>query len=116
MWDPHGKQMIGYLDFYQCFSNFWVKYETHKWPIMQYTGLKDKNGQEIYEGDIVIIGPNLIPTTMEVVFTSGQFIYSRDDRFTAMSYPEYANVIGNIYENPELLNPSKDTSPTSKST
>lgn len=73
--------------------------------LMQYTGLKDKNGNEIYEGDICKHhGHDVI----------GKWIY--DDGFTSFVMMEGENhyfyfgidedrleVIGNIYENPELL-------------
>ncbi len=67
--------------------------------IMQFTGLKDKNGQEIYEGDI--LSPD------EVVFWDKKhsgfepFTIADDEGFifTAGSM----EIIGNIYENPELI-------------
>lgn len=84
------------------------------YELMQYTGLKDKNGVEIYEGDIVEIQQ---PTSYErgdISFREGAFA------FTSREYPNgeraivflhsvhYQNnwkveVIGNIYENPELV-------------
>ena len=84
-----------------------------EYELMQYTGLKDKNGKEIYEGDVVsykyLKGFSKITKEIkaEVEFVSGSFgfyEYQRED-------DEYFNrdnlvdciVIGNIYENPELL-------------
>ena len=71
---------------------------------MQYTGLKDKNGQEIYEGDI-ISGPNGFGL---VVFDKGAFVLDRYYPFRPyVSWPneffEDCEVIGNIHENSELL-------------
>ncbi|QYC52364.1 YopX protein [Fusobacterium phage FNU_1P] len=72
--------------------------------LMQYTGLKDKNNKEIYEGDIV----TLHNSKYKIIFNSKEagFVL-RDDKFE-MNIPFTNNnnkrmeVIGNIYENPEL--------------
>lgn len=81
--------------------------------LMQFTGLYDKNGKEIYEGDIVK-AYNLIYT---IEFKYGAFIfvnevYKLDWRDIANKNRDYRlyedvienfEIIGNIYENPELL-------------
>jgi hypothetical protein len=72
-------------------------------PIMQYTGLKDKKGKEIYEGDIVKSrGYNDINEEERVFietveFNGGEFLPICEEP------SENYEVIGNIYENPELL-------------
>lgn len=76
--------------------------------LMQYTGLKDKNGVEIFEGDIVttsvpmIMDKNLIVTAYE---KGGCFLLSGSN--TSVNLINVASdsiqVIGNIYENKELL-------------
>lgn len=74
------------------------------WHVMQYTGLKDKNGKEVYEGDVVkgkfYDGETEISTVTW---------HEKSGGFTYFGYPLNIHglhglaIIGNIYENPELL-------------
>ena len=70
------------------------------WIAQQYTGLKDKNGVEIYEGDIVETLDELTKIT-DVKFIDGAFMPF--DHSSPEIKSEESSVIGNIYENPELL-------------
>ena len=70
----------------------------------QYTGLKDKNGKEIYEGDLLRDGP-----LIDCVIFKGNGWFLQSLATQALYHPEadeycLFEVIGNIHENPELLN------------
>ena len=68
--------------------------------LMQYTGLKDKNGKEIYEGDIV----SLYFRGENGVVTIRNFIEDTSHLSGKLGYGDTeCEVIGNIHENPELL-------------
>jgi hypothetical protein len=78
--------------------------------ILQYTGLKDKNGKEIYEGDVVLNGGfyKFVVSWNEKKagfepFCDWTFI----GEYSSIETTNEIEVIGNIYENPELLEVSE---------
>lgn len=83
-------------------------YPRNRTEIMQYTGLKDKNGKEIYEGDILsnkdtygYMVVNWSPTSAGFCLDKKGWISSH--YFKEAVDAEECEVIGNIHENPELL-------------
>lgn len=89
--------------------------------VMQYTGFKDKNGKEIYEGDIL---REYLDTDEGVIKTDCQVFwnkkygswsldqsYNNDMKFSTALYEELKDynheISGNIYQNPELLKPKQ---------
>lgn len=81
--------------------------EGDRFDIEQYTGLKDKNGKDIYEGDIVKI--EAYGRVFQVVYRKWDcsFVYENDEDEEIYSmfdgFPDKYEIIGNIHENPELL-------------
>ena len=78
--------------------------------LMQYTGLKDKNGKEIYEGDIVaekghyFNSDRLVYQKIQWKETYSCWLRGEYQRLTPKNIKQYEiEVIGNIYDNPELL-------------
>lgn len=76
---------------------FWDALEGVDAEIMQFTGLLDKNGKEVYEGDFVRGA-----WVSEIVFEDGRFKMKDNEELLEICV-EYLEVIGNIYENGDLL-------------
>ena len=84
-------------------------YEVFPESVGQYTGLKDKNDKEIYEGDILKLDG--WKGTQQICFIKGAFcLADKEGAFVGdIHYIHHASIkqskiVGNIYENPELLN------------
>ena len=74
--------------------------------LMQFTGLKDKDGKEIYEGDILERSDKQRDI---VIFDGGSFCVKHDKGgMDFIAYNNYFEVIGNIWENPGLLKDGKE--------
>ena len=82
--------------------------ESHHYHLEQYTGLKDKNGKEIFEGDFLGGDIGLVIKWCDIC--SGWALFGFDDCLSCSGdvrineyVPSDFEVIGNIHENPELL-------------
>lgn len=111
-WD-NNKMIIQDFDIEDLMQGFSVFDKDFIW--MQYTGLKDIQKKEIYEGDILGIELQKCNDkgrqTSQVIFDLGGFaisiinckIYKRGSINYFAKYADQFKIIGNIYENPELL-------------
>ena len=104
---------------YQIINDDGVGFFIDKETIGQYTGLHDKNGKEIYEGDIITckqyIGGNFVDYHLEkgfVEFKDGEFGVHREQGYylsikKLLEYNYNIEVVGNVFEKGILLNDSK---------
>lgn len=82
--------------------------------LMQSTGLLDRNQKEIFEGDICVFGPRIIPHIYEILWDKTRWLGKNSKELIDLLLLQkqsfdlaseyYCEVVGNIYENPELLN------------
>ncbi|MEZ7575517.1 YopX family protein [Streptococcus parasanguinis] len=120
-WDSWRKRMSAvdriYIDtkgvrLYDDFGEYWRDFSDVE--LMQSTGLKDKNGKEIFEGDIITNGTSIVdvkshPTLGFYTVVNGEerFFGSntsiKDFENDVEEFSSVTEIIGNIYENPELL-------------
>lgn len=104
-WD--GKRMLPPEDISQAPEyRTWLG-KTDVGPLMQYTGLKDKNGVEICEGDVIKATITFMSFQLkgQVVFERGYFgicVPDNDETLPLYGLSDF-EVLGNIYENPELV-------------
>lgn len=93
--------------FYWELPNFDSKHASHYDNLMQFTGLKDQKGNDIYEGDILELNNCSL---LIVRFYKGEFklqklaeYHKKRNLYASISYLEFSVLRGNIYENTELL-------------
>lgn len=95
------------------FSDMYMVDISDKRILMQFTGLHDKNGVEIYEGDVVQGShrnqrdDELIFIEQEVRFHNGCYMFGNWNAHEYFNQHQHIEVIGNIYEHPHLLEDNK---------
>lgn len=117
-WDSWRKRMSVvdriYIDtegvrLYDDFGEYWRDFRDIK--LMQSTGLVDKNGKEIFDGDVVKMAKDVYsePTYYEVVRHRGGAYRLESKKHGCELWLRHADceVVGNVYENPELLEEKK---------
>jgi len=112
-WDEADKEMI-YMNFEMLATGAYYIDESN--PIMQFTGLVDREGVEIFEGDIVRcnVEGSLSPITPygetvigNVYFKAGCWCIEHNTEYLMPLYNYDVEIIGNIYESKNLLEDAK---------
>ena len=111
-WDSINPKTIEHISIEEAYSENYIEFKNNTiiptdecTIVRQFTGLKDKNGKEIYEGDVMESEINGIGVVQWDNDNSTFHVFVKDnaddDQFFFVK--EYGGVIGNVHENPELI-------------
>ena len=120
-WDETEKHMYNWGNLInQNLKNIFTITEQCGYILMQYTGLHDENGKEIYEGDIIEFSYDMFVGNFDTFVAKGKIVFeegafyvevfenertTKDEAYLLYSINlDTIEVIGNIYKNKELLN------------
>lgn len=106
-WDKANNMMID-MHAMEYFARTETRAQT-RFELMQFTGLLDKNGKEIYEGDIVNCEDTdtkfgKVYKKIKISFYNGEFGIGDELIHLGIKHLSMIEIIGNIYETPHLLN------------
>lgn len=104
-WDKKTKRMFIIFDSEEQ-EEWYLPTCRDNYVVMQYTGLKDKSGTEIYEGDSIKHNGNMISVIQYVEEDAGFKLCNKrlgKMHISKEYFSKYTEVIGNIFDNPELL-------------
>lgn len=109
-WDRKNKKFALEINMSQN-PMYWADQLHADWELTQFTGLHDKNGKEIYEGDIIEWKYLQTWHKNEVRWVGGGFVVTTSGFKDDLNEPQdlslvsilNCEIIGNIYENPELI-------------